>query len=246
MANKKKPETTSKETEIEITPEQIVEMAGGGMQTVMSIGLAEGLYLEDLRNRLFYLDGEVNAGLLHKVTMEIYKINGVDRGIPEEKRTPIMLVINSCGGDVLSGTGLCDAILQSKTPVLGVCAGYAMSMAFAIFSVCHLRVAMPNSIGMYHDGWEYMENTSTKAQDWSKFSPKLDRRINKMIAKHSKFTVKRLEKIAPHDSYWFADELAELGIVDAIIGKDIEMEDLFAFMSDGCCDDEECDCKKKK
>ena len=245
---KKKPETVKEENDIEITPEQLLEMTGGGMQTVMSIGLAEGLYLEDLSNRLFYLDGIVDSNLLHTITMQIYKINGIDRSIPESKRTPVVLVINSGGGSVFDGVGLMDAIRQSKTPVIAICAGYAMSMAFNIFSVCHLRVAMPNSIFMYHDGYESVDNTATKAADWAAFSPKVDKRISKMIAERSKFTVKKLTKIAPHDNYWLTDKMVEMEIVDAVIGKDIEMEDLFDFMSDKpCdCDDEECDCKKKK
>ena len=87
-----------------------------------------------------------------------------------------------------------------------------------------------------------------QSADWATFSPKLDKRINKMIAENSKLTVEYLEQIAPHDNYWFADEMVEKDIVDAIIGKDIEMEEIFSFMSDGICecDNEECDCKKKK
>lgn len=251
---KKKPETKVEEVKekevpegyVEITPEQLMELQSGGMQTIMSIGLAEKLYLEDLSDRLFYLDSEVDADLLHTVTMQIYKINGIDYGILPEERTPIVLVINSGGGSVFDGIGLMDAIKQSKTPVIGICTAYAMSMAFSIFSVCHMRVSMPNSIFMYHDGYEHYSNTATKVADMAAFTPKVDKRINKMIAEKSKFTVEYLEQIAPHDNYWFADEMVEKGVVDAIIGKDVEMEDIFSFMSDMSfeCDHDECDCKK--
>ena len=140
---KKKIETEVKEIKkelpegyTEITPEQLLELSGGGMQTIMSIGLAEKLYLEDLEDRLFYLDSDVTSDILHTVTMQIYKINGIDYDIPIDDRTPIVLVVNSHGGSVEEGIGLMDAIIQSKTPVIGVCVGYAMSMAFAIYSVC--------------------------------------------------------------------------------------------------------------
>lgn len=233
---KKKPEpeveTNLPEGYIELTPEQLAEMQGGEMQTVMSIGLAEKLYLEDLSDRLFYLDSDVDADLLHTVTMQIYKINGIDFNLPEEERKPIVLMINSGGGSVLDGIGLMDAIKQSKTPVIGICAGYAMSMAFAIFSVCHTRISMPNSVFMYHDGYECVSNTSTKVKDWTAFAPRLDERVDKMIAESSKLTVEYLDSIKEHDNYWFADEMVEKGIVDGIIGKDIEMEEIFAFMSD--------------
>lgn len=235
MAKKKpEPEVTSTlpESYVELTPEQWEELQGGGMQTVMSIGLAEKLYLEDLSDRLFYLDEDVDADLLHKVTMQIYKINGIDFGQAEEDRKPIVLMINSGGGSVLDGLGLMDAIRQSRTPVIGVCAGYAMSMAFAIFSVCQTRISMPNSIFMYHDGYESVNGTSTKVKDWTTFSPRLDERIDRMIAENSKLTVEYLDSIKEHDNYWFADEMVEKGIVDGIIGKDINMEEIFAFMSD--------------
>ena len=245
---KKKPEAQVEETvTLEsipedvtfITPEQLMEIQGEGMQTIMSIGLAEKLYLEDLSDRLFYLDSEVDESLLHTVTMQIYKINGCDFSIPYEKRVPIVLVVNSRGGSVEDGIGLMDAIKNSKTPVIGICTSYAMSMAFAVFSVCHTRIATPNAIFLYHDGTSGIVNTATKVADWAAFSPKLDRRINKMIAESSKFTVEYLEQIAAHDNYWFADEMVEKGIVDGIIGKDIEMEELFAFMSDTPCACEE-------
>lgn len=248
---KKKPDTKANEIEkelpegyTEITPEQLLELSGGGMQTIMSIGLAEKLYLEDLGDRLFYLDTEVSSDLLHTVTMQIYKINGIDYGVPSEERTPIVLVINSRGGSVEDGIALMDAIKQSKTPVIGVCVGYAMSMAFSIYSVCHKRIAMPNAIFMFHDGTEGMLNTTTKFADFAAFSPKIDRRIYKMIAENSKFTSEYLENISPHDNYWFADEMVEKGIVDSIIGQDIEMEDIFVFMSDTvfnhkCCEEKE-------
>ena len=203
------------------------------------------LYLEDLRDRLFYIDCEVTEELLHTVTMQIYKINGIDFEKPLEERTPIVLIVNSRGGSVEDGIGLMDAIRQSQTPVIGVCTGYAMSMAFCIFSVCHTRLAMPNSIFMFHDGVSGIMNTTTKVNDWALFSPKVDNRINRMIAENSKFTVEFLEQIAPHDNYWFADEMVEKGVVDGIIGKDLEMGEIFAFMKDDFCDDEcEDDCKK--
>ena len=78
-----KVETEDKELSIEITPEQLEELRGNVMQTVMSIGLNERLYLENLSNRLFYLDSDVDESILHTITMQIYKINGSDYGIPK-------------------------------------------------------------------------------------------------------------------------------------------------------------------
>lgn len=255
-----KVETEDKELSIEITPEQLEELRGNVMQTVMSIGLNERLYLENLSNRLFYLDSDVDESILHTITMQIYKINGSDYGIPVEERQPIIIIINSYGGSVLDGLALMDAIKNSKTPVIGVCTGYAMSMAFCIFSACHTRIAIPNAIFMYHDGYDGFQTSTTKFNDWSDFSKRLFKRVDKLIAERTKFTVEFLEQIAPHDNYWFTDEMVEKGLVDGIIGQDIDMEELFSFLSDeveihlcGCeqeddndTNNDKCNCKKKK
>lgn len=249
MANKKKPETKIEETTnipegyIEITPEQLVEMQSG-MQTIMSIGLAERLYLEDRADRILYLDGEVDDDVLHTLILQICKINGEDFGKSRDERVPITLVINSSGGNAIIGMALVNAIQSSITPVIGVCLGMCASMAFGVFAVCHTRLSVADATFMVHDGYEYNPiSTTTKAQDWAKFSPRLTNRYNKAIAARTKFTIKELEDMSPHDCWFFADDLVDMGMVDGIIGKDIEMEEIFSFMSDmscDCCNEHEC------
>lgn len=254
MAKKDKaPETKIEETSLDgmiaLTPEQFVEIQGGGMQTVMSIGLAERLYLEDRQDRILYLDGEVDDDVLHTLIMQIAKINGEDCGKPIEHRTPITLIINSGGGNAIVGMALINAIQSSNTPVIGVCLGICASMAFGIFAVCHTRLSVPDATFMVHDGYECQSlTTATKAKDWSKFSPRLENRYYKAIASRTKFTVKELEEICPHDNWYFADDLVDMGMVDAIIGRDVALEDIFSFMSDvPCeCNDDECNCCKEQ
>lgn len=245
---KKKPETKVKETQeevIEASPEQLVELQGGGMQTVMSIGLAERLWIEDRYDRILYLDGEVDDDILHTLILQIAKINGEDFRKPVEERVPITLIINSGGGNAIIGMSLVNVIQNSITPVIGVCLGLCASMAFGIYAVCHTRLAVPDAVFMVHDGYESCPiTTTTKARDWDKFSPRLDERYNRAIASRTKFTVKELNEISPHDNWFFADELVEMDMVDGIIGKDISIEDVFDFMSDNIeCNCEECDCE---
>ena len=143
------------------------------------------------------------------------------------------------------GMALVNTIQNSTTPVIGVCLGICASMAFAIFAVCHTRIATKDSSFMVHDGSVDLFDSTTKAKDFIKFNSKLEERYNKAIAEKTKFTVKELDEISPHDSWFFADELVEMDMVDGIIGKDVEMEEIFSFMSDMSCDcGNECDCKK--
>ena len=173
---KKKPETKIEDTEkedvipegfMEISPEQLIELQGG-IQTVMNIGLGEKLVLEDMQDRIMYLDGEVNEDVLHTIIMQIYKLNGVEAGNKPEEMQPIILIINCCGGSVMSGRSLADAINASHVPVIGVCVGYAYSMAFNIFTQCDLRVATKNASFLYHDGWTC--EGSRNIPEWKRWS----------------------------------------------------------------------------
>lgn len=241
---KKKPETKIEETnnELEVTNGEL--MAGHGMQTVMSIGLEERLQIEDRHDRVLYLDGEVNDDIFRTIIMQICKINGEDYGKPINKRKPITLIVNCCGGDTMIGMALVNTIQNSTTPVIGVCLGVCASMAFAVYAVCHTRVSVSDAVFMVHDEYESCPlMTATKAQDWAKFSPRLTERYNKAIASRTKFTVKELTEIMPHDTWFFADDLIEMDMVDGIIGKDVKMEEIFSFMSDMPCDcGNDCEC----
>lgn len=236
---KNKAETKAEEVKAVENTEQI--MIQDGIQTVLNLGLFEELYLEDIRDRIFYLDGEVTSDILHTIISQILKINGMEYGNPNpETIAPIIIIINSCGGSVSDGLALCDAINTSNVPVIGIVVGYAYSMAFNILTQCHVRVGMPNSSYLYHDGWCCDSNTSSKVKDVARFYEKVDKRVNKMIANRTKFTSEYLESIARADNYWFADEMKEKGVLDAIVGEDISIGELFNFMSEH---DVECDCE---
>lgn len=240
---KKKPETKVEETNTELKAASDEQAVGYGMQTVMSIGLTEKLYLDDRADRILYLDGDVDNDILHTIIMQICKINGEDYGKPVDKRVPITLIINCCGGSQLIGMALVNAIQISNTPVIGVCLGVCASMAFAIFAVCHTRVATKDSIFMVHDGQIGVIDNITKAKDCINFQYKLDERYNKAIAERTKFTTKQLDEMSPHDSWFFADELMEYDMIDGIIGQDVDLENIFAFVSKGECGCE-CSCEE--
>ena len=244
---KVKAKAKEKETEAKVETEETKEEISQSYnpQTIISIGLDERLWLEDRHNRVLYLDDYIDDNILHTLILQIAKFNGEDSGKPVEQRVPITLIINSGGGAAFIGMALVNAIQNSTTPVIGVCLGICASMAFAIFAVCHLRISVPDAVFMVHDGYEFCPSTTTtKAQDWAKFSPRLNERYCKAVASRTKFTVKELVEIMPHDNWFFADDLVEMDMVDSIIGKDVELGEIFDFMAEipeTSCDCEDCD-----
>lgn len=236
-----KKDKAKNENVIEVAPEVLAELQGAGIQTVMNLGLAERLALEDIQDRIFYLDGEVDEDVLHTVTMQIYKINGEESNNNDcDNAVPITIIIDSEGGEVLSGMALIDAINASRVPCVGVCVGKAYSMAFNIFTQCHFRIGSKNSSYLYHDGSCCYSNSTTKTKNAVEFYDKLDKRMDKLIASKTKFTVEHLENIKSADNFYFADEGKEKGFVDAIIGEDIDMPDIFGLTIDTNCNCEDC------
>lgn len=223
---------------VELTPEMFESIAGGS--EMFSYGLAEKIFMNDIGNRIFYIDDEITSDIFRNITMFIVKINAVDIGLPPEKREPIKIVINSGGGSVLDGLGLIDCIKASVTPVTTVAMGYCFSMAFNIFVAGDKRVAMPNSSFLCHDGETGVYNSTTKTKDTMKFYEKVDERLDKMIAARSKMTVKYLDDVKRQENFWFADEGKELGFVDYIIGEDITFEEIFG--DEDNCFDHDCEC----
>lgn len=214
--------------------------------TMFSYGLGELMVMEDLDSRIFYLDEEVSEDTFRNLTMFIIKKNIEDANIPVEQRIPIKIVINCYGGDVFNGLGLVDVIRESITPVFTVVIGYACSMAFYVAALGNVRFAMPNSIFLNHDGQTFIGNSSSKFRDEVKFFDRIDERLDKMLASRSKLTIKQIQDEKRVEQYMFADEAKDLGVIDYIIGEDIDFEEIFGVPVQCECEDCHGDCDGKK
>ena len=76
-------------------------------------------------NRRLIINDEINNNLLESICLYILKYNQEDKDVPEDKRKPIWIILNSVGGVVNFGMGLIDCIKHSITPVycliIGIC-----------------------------------------------------------------------------------------------------------------------------
>lgn len=64
---------------------------------------------------------------------------------------PILLVIDSDGGDIVAGSTIIDAMQQCHHPVHTLCIGAAQSMGFLIFEYGEHREMWPRSFLMWHN-----------------------------------------------------------------------------------------------
>ena len=113
---------------------------------------------EDEEARRIYLEGAIGTeddpmndnsiGIIKR----ILRYNREDKGLSPEERKPIMLYIDSPGGDVTGALVLCHIIMTSKTPVytVNMCACFSAS---GVVLVCgHKRYALKGSSVLIHSG----------------------------------------------------------------------------------------------
>ena len=105
------------------------------------------------QNRTLFLYDLINKDTISPLIESIVTINEYDedKQIPIEKREPIKLYINSYGGTIYDALSGCSAIVSSKTPIYGICYGYAFSAGLTLFVACHKRFGGKYSSYMIHD-----------------------------------------------------------------------------------------------
>lgn len=181
---------------------------------------------ENLEQRILVLNDEINDAILENYILYIIKWNREDQDLPIEKRKPITIYINSPGGSSMDGFNLCDVIMQSKTPVRGICFALAASMGYHIYLACHDRIAWKNSIFLQHDGEVCVSNSRSKAKDTMKFFDSMEERTKQYVLERTKMTEEFYDKIYEQEYWMYADEAKELGVVDKIIGLDCTLDDV--------------------
>ena len=105
----------------------------------------------DRENRHLYLNDTVDESVIDSLVYMILRFNREDKGKEIKDRKPIILYINSLGGNVSDGYGLIDAILTSKTPVYTVNQAMCASMGFLIYIAGQKRYCMPHAEFLMHE-----------------------------------------------------------------------------------------------
>jgi ATP-dependent Clp protease protease subunit len=135
---------------------------------------------------------------------------------------PIHLYINTYGGEVLPGLALIGAIESVETPIITVALGCCYSMGLPIFLSGDERVSHRYARFMYHElsgfSWGKIEESKSALEEHENLQDILD----KHILEKSKIPKTRLAEVrkVKEDWYFTPTKAMELGVVDAILGKD--------------------------
>ncbi len=196
-------------------------------QEVFNYDLQDQYEIEDVKERRLYLGGEVDEGVINSLAYMIMLFNKEDIGLPVNKRKPIRLYINTPGGSVYDGFGLCSAITSSITPVYTINQALCASMGFLIFIAGKKRFSMPYSVFLLHEGQTFDFGNTSKVEDRIEFEKhQLGKMIKDYVVANTGINEETYENNYRREWYFLAEEGKEIGVVDNIVGIDCTMEDI--------------------
>ena len=163
-------------------------------------------------DRRLFITGEINAESAMDFFKQIMLLN------QEDDKSPILVFINSPGGEIDNGLLIYDAIVGSKAPVYTFCSGCAYSMGAVLFACGKKRFLLPHSKLMLHQpllGGRIGGNASSiKSISDSLLETKT--MMNKLLAFHTGKTEEEMDEMTSYDHYFSAEEAVAMGLADGL------------------------------
>lgn len=135
-----------------------------------------------------------------------------------EKRKPILLFVNSFGGEVEPAMGLVSIIKASKSAIYTICIGTAQSMGAVILAAGKKRYAVPNAQIMLHQHWQNTngEMTHSELVNEAEASKKVYSQLLDYYAEVTNLDKNKLRRVLSKDTFITAQEALEMELIDAI------------------------------
>lgn len=175
-------------------------------------------YYNDMHNRVIYVDYDIDNTLMREVGRQILEYNRVDKGKPSSERTPVVMLINSCGGD-LSSTYATIAIMETSiTPIITVNMNEAYSAAGLLLMAGHKRYCMPRSQILIHSGSaQGIGGNYEDIQESTKSYKKMVEEMREFIVSKTNIDKALMKKNQSRDWYLDTSEQINLGCVDEVL-----------------------------
>ncbi len=196
----------------------------------VSYTLEDYLWEQKCASRRLYLYGAIEdaveasenfdsvTSIASQVVQMILRYNSEDSGIERDKRRPIVLYINSPGGDITEGFALVSVIKASTTPVYTVNLGQWCSMAFLIGIAGDKRYSLQRALFLLHDGSTAYFGTTNKAQDTFKFNERFeDDVVRKHVLECTKISPEEYDRHKRVEWYMLPEDALKYGCIDEIV-----------------------------
>ena len=174
---------------------------------------AYDIYSRLLRERIVFLGTPIDDSVASLVIAQLLFLEA------ENSDKDIFLYINSPGGYVSAGLGIYDTMNYIKPSVATICMGQASSMAAVLLAggATGKRSALPNSRVMIHQPLGGAEGQASDIKIQADEILRLRTRLNSILAKNTKQTLKKIEKDTDRNFFMNADEAKKYRIIDTIL-----------------------------
>jgi len=174
---------------------------------------AYDIYSRLLKERIILLTGPIIDDLANLIIAQILFLTSQD------PKKDIYIYINSPGGVVTSALAIYDTMQYVQCDISTCCLGQAASGGAILLAAGTRgkRYALPNSEILLH---QVMGKTAGQAVDveiWTKHILRVKDTLNRILAKHTGQSIKKIERDTDRDLFLSAKEAKEYGIIDEIL-----------------------------
>lgn len=179
------------------------------------------IYSRLLRERIVFLGSQVDDTVSNLIIAQLLFLEAED---PDKD---ITFYINSPGGSVTAGLAIYDTMQFIKCDIATVCMGQAASMgAFLLAAGTEgKRYALPNARIMIHQPMGGFQGQATDIDIHAKEILRLREDLNKMLAKHTGQTIKKIQNDTERDNFMGPVEAVKYGIIDKVLQKREDVAD---------------------
>ncbi len=173
-------------------------------------------------SRIVFVNGMTDSELAHRVNRELLAL---ERANPD---APIIVWINSPGGEVYSGFAIYDMIQFIKPRVYTIVAGCAASMGsiIALAAEKEHRFSFPNAKLLIHQPLlgGVLKGSATDISIHAKDILELKKKVHKLYAERTGGSVAQFEEMMDRDRWVNPDEAVTLGLIAKVVKSRKELE----------------------
>ncbi len=173
------------------------------------------IYSRLLKDRIIFLDGEVNDASASVIVAQLLFLEGED---PDKD---ISLYINSPGGSVSAGMAIYDTMQYIKCDVSTICMGMAASMGAFLLAAGEKgkRFALPNSEIMIHQPLGGMQGQATDMKIHADHIIATKEKLNRILSERCNQPYEKIVADTDRDNFLSAIDAKEYGLIDEVIEK---------------------------
>ena len=170
------------------------------------------IYSRLLNDRIIFITGEITSDVSNLVVSELLYLNSLND-------EDIFIYINSPGGSVSAGLAIYDTMNYIKCDVSTIAIGTAASMGSFLLAAGTKgkRYALKNSEIMIHEVLGGTEGQASVIKMQAERIINLRDKMNKLLAKLTGNTYKKICNDTKRDYFMNADEALKYGIIDKIL-----------------------------